>query len=463
MNDVQVKERSPSERGQSVSWYESLLPGLGHVRRGFVAAGLRFGLFGVLWIVVFISALQRDKIGELLERADKSDVLGLLTLFGLPCLLVWLSHVSLRQLVAPPDRDGLGTWALAWQQVRKNKRAVWGMTLLGFLYAASFLAAVISPYPPNDPGGGGTLVNKNQPPGSTVMILGQEGGREIACLGMDVYGPDVWLDRRKSEGRREHYSLESLGVPKYGWSRGADSVQYLEASVGKRVPYRTEFHLLGTDANGRDHLSRLLYGSQISLLIGFVAMFVAVSLGVLFGSLAGYFGGWVDSIIMRLVDILLAFPRLLLLLLIVSVYEGAGILIVIVILGATGWMGVSRLVRAEFLKLKQLDYSQAARALGYSQWRIMFRHLLPNSFAPVIVNATLLVGNTILVEAGLSFLGFGVQPPDASWGNIIADGQNWLREAWWISTIPGLLIVFAVACINLVGDALRDALDPKTH
>jgi peptide/nickel transport system permease protein len=447
----------------AVSWVESLPPGLGHIRRGHRVAGLRFFAFFLFWSAAFISAIQRDKFGELLERGLKSDLLGLFMLIALPAALVWLSHVSLRNLVAPPERDGMGTWELAWQHVRKNQRAVWGMTLLAFLYSASFLAAVIAPYPPNDGGAGGTKVHKNQPPGSRVLIVAEEGGREIACLGMEIYGNDAWLDRAADEGKLQHFDLDSFGTPKRGWSRGADKVRYLPERIGHKVPFRTEYHALGTDSNGRDLLSRLLYGSQISLMIGFVAMFVAVSLGVLFGSLAGYFGGWIDSIIMRLVDILLAFPRLLLLLLIVSVYEGAGIMTVIVILGATGWMGVSRLVRAEFLKLKRLDYAQAAKSLGFGQARIMFRHLLPNSMAPVIVNATLLVGNTILVEAGLSFLGFGVKPPDASWGNIIADGQGWLREAWWISTIPGLLIVFAVVCINLVGDALRDALDPKTH
>ncbi len=450
--------------GATVPWVESLPPGLGHLRRGFLGAGLRFGVFFLLWVVALVLALQHDKFSELASRGDKSDWLGLITLVALPFVLVWLSHVSLRDMVLPPVREGMGTWTMAWQQVRKNQRAVWGMTLLAFLYALSFLAAVISPYAPNDGGGGGTQVHKHQPPGSQVMIVAQEGGREIACLGMEIYGNTALLDRRSDEGKLQRYALDSFGVPKRGWSRRADTVQYLpEEHVGHKVPFRTEYHLLGTDANGRDLLSRLLYGSQISLMIGFVAMFVAVSLGVLFGSLAGYFGGWIDSIIMRFVDILLAFPRLLLLLLIVSVYEGAGIMTVIVILGVTGWMGVSRLVRAEFLKLKRLDYATAAKSLGFGQTRIMFRHLLPNSFAPVIVNATLLVGNTILVEAGLSFLGFGVKPPDASWGNIIADGQGWLREAPWISTVPGLLIVFAVVCINLVGDALRDALDPKTH
>ena len=230
---------------------------------------------------------------------------------------------------------------------------------------------------------------------------------------------------------------------------------------GVEVPYREEAYLLGTDSNGRDLLSRLIYGSRISLSIGFLAMGLAVGLGILFGALAGYVGGWVDTVIMRFVDILLAFPRLLLLMLIITVYEGAGVWTVVLVLGLTGWMGVARLVRAEFLRLKALDYAMAARALGFGGGRIMFRHLMPNAMAPVIVSATLRVGETILVEAALSFLALGVKPPTATWGNIVQDGQGYLATAGWVALFPGLCIVAAVVCFNLVGDALRDALDPR--
>lgn len=444
-----------------VRLYESFIPGLGHVRRGHFEAGARFLIYGVAWLSV-VAVFHRNIVG-LLDDFGVESAIALLFLAGLPVVLVYLAHRSLQRTVHPPSREGLGTWALAWRELRGNRRGMWGLTMLGLLYFAAPLAPVLTPYDPDVPGAGGGTVHSFLPPLSSAIIVGHKTEGEIACRKIAV-GEDgsVFLDRGAEHAHRNDIRLDDLGEPKRGWSRRAHTVKTM--TVGERqFPYRKEFHLLGTDANGRDLLSRLVYGSRISLSIGFAAMFVAVTLGVLFGSFAGYFGGWIDNGIMRVVDILLAFPRLLLLLLIVTVYEGAGIFTVVVILGATGWMGVSRLVRAQFLQVKELDYAHAARALGLGQARVMFRHLLPNCLAPVIVNATLLVGNTILVEAALSFLGFGVQPPHASWGNIISDGRAWLEEAWWIATIPGLLIVYAVICFNLAGDALRDALDPKTR
>lgn len=444
-----------------VTLLESVIPGLGHVRRGFYEAGARFLVYVAAWLTVVI-VFRRNIVG-LFDDLGIANVIALLFLAALPPVLVRLAHRSLVRTVNPPSREGLGTWALAWRELRGNSRGMWGLTMLGLLYFAAPLAPVLTPYDPDVPGAGGGTVHSFLPPLSSAIIVGHETEGEIACRKI-VVGDDgsVFLDRGAEHANRSDIRLAELGEPKRGWSRRAHTVKTMSVG-GHTFPYRREFHLIGTDANGRDLLSRLVYGSRISLSIGFAAMFVAVTLGVLFGSFAGYFGGWLDNVIMRLVDILLAFPRLLLLLLIVTVYEGAGIFTVVFILGATGWMGVSRLVRAQFLQVKELDYAHAARALGFGQARVMFRHLLPNCLAPVIVNATLLVGNTILVEAALSFLGFGVQPPDASWGNIISDGRAWLEEAWWIATIPGLLIVYAVICFNLAGDALRDALDPQTR
>lgn len=437
---------------------ESLLPGLGHLRRGFRGAALRFLLFSGAWLALV--GLRARAIGALLADLDFEGACAVAFLAAFPFLLVWLAHRSLCLHVAPPPRDGLGTWALAWRELRSNPRGVWGLTLLGLLYMVMPLAPLLAPYGPNEPGAGGTIVHKLRAPLSSVMILGHRFEGEIACQGMRVDGNTVFLDRAAEHAHRDDIVLQHLGEPKRGWSRSAHTVRQMTIH-GHTFPYRMESHLLGTDGNGRDLLARLVYGSRISLSIGFAAVLVAVTLGVLFGCLAGFFGGWIDALVMRVVDVLLAFPRLLLLLLIVSAYEDAGIFTVVVILGATGWMGVSRLVRAQFLQVKELDYAAAAQALGLSRTRIIFRHLLPNCLAPVIVNATLLVGSTILVEAALSFLGFGVRPPHASWGNIISDGREWLEQGWWISTLPGLLIVFAVVCFNLAGDALRDALDPR--
>ncbi len=219
-------------------------------------------------------------------------------------------------------------------------------------------------------------------------------------------------------------------------------------------------HPLGTDQFARDVLSRLLYGARISLLIGFVAVAISVTLGTVLGAVAGYVGGLVDSAIMRLVDMVISFPRLVLLITIIALFEPS-IFLIIAVLGLTQWPSTARIVRGEVLSLREREFVQAARALGYSRTRIILRHLVPNALAPVIVAATLGIGNTIVLEAGLSFLGLGVQPPTPSWGTMVDAGRRNLIDAWWLSTFPGLAIVFTVLSFNLVGDGLRDALDPR--
>ncbi len=219
-------------------------------------------------------------------------------------------------------------------------------------------------------------------------------------------------------------------------------------------------HLLGTDELGRDLLSRIIWGSRVSLKVGFVAVGIAIMIGIIIGALSGFYGGWIDAVLMRFVDIMLAFPTFFLILAIISILE-QNILTIMVVIGLTSWMDVARLVRAEFLSLKEKDFVSAARALGASDKRLIFRHILPNALSPVFVAATFGVAGAILIESGLSFLGLGVQPPEPSWGNILTAGKDNIEVAWWLSLYPGLAILITVLSYNLVGEGLRDALDPR--
>jgi len=225
-------------------------------------------------------------------------------------------------------------------------------------------------------------------------------------------------------------------------------------------------YLLGTDELGRDVLSRMLEGTPVSLTIGFVAVGISVFVGILLGGLAGFYGrirlGWitVDTLIMRFVDIMLCFPTFFLILTVVALLPPS-IYNIMIVIGLTSWMGTARLVRAEFLSLREQDYVMAARSQAIPEMRIIFQHIVPNAIAPVLVSATIGVATAILTESALSFLGFGVQPPDATWGNILSDGKGYIFDAPWLTFMPGFTILFVVLAFNLCGEGLREAYNPK--
>jgi peptide/nickel transport system permease protein len=243
-----------------------------------------------------------------------------------------------------------------------------------------------------------------------------------------------------------------------------------------RLQSPSAVHPFGTDTIGRDVLARSIYGGQISLLIGLTAVIVETFLGILIGALAGYYGGVVDSILMRITEAMLNIPEIFLLIVMAKYFGGkipaidilgrvfsGSVVVIVIIIGATSWMYLARIVRAEFLSLKENDFILAARATGTKNIEIIFRHILPNSIAPIVVSATLGVANAILAEAYISFLGLGVQPPTATWGNMLDGANNYLDSAPWLWIFPGLLIVLTVLSINFLGDGLRDALDPRSR
>jgi peptide/nickel transport system permease protein len=219
-------------------------------------------------------------------------------------------------------------------------------------------------------------------------------------------------------------------------------------------------HFFGTDDLGRDVYSRMIWGARISLAVGFVSVGISTLIGITLGALAGYYGKYTDMIIMRLVDIMLCIPGFFLILAVIA-FLGPNIFNIMVIIGLTSWMGVARLVRAEFLSLKEREFVLGAKASGASDFRIIFIHILPNALAPVFISAVLGVAAAVLLESSLSFLGLGIQPPTPSWGNILTDGKSNIEIAWWLSVFPGLGILITVLGYNLLGEGLRDALDPK--
>ncbi|MDR3237702.1 MAG: ABC transporter permease [Spirochaetia bacterium] len=220
-------------------------------------------------------------------------------------------------------------------------------------------------------------------------------------------------------------------------------------------------HIMGTDEQGRDLASRMIHGTRVSIFIGFIAVFLYVMIGIVVGALAGFYGGKADMVISRLIEIVMCFPTFFLILTILALW-GPSLLSVMVVIGITGWTGIARIVRGEFMRLREADYIVSAKAAGAGDFRVIFTHMLPNALPPVLVSAMFGIASTILIESSLSFLGFGVQPPTPSWGDILSQSRDFIDFAWWLTLIPGFAIFITITAYNLVGDGLQDAFDPKS-
>jgi len=314
-----------------------------------------------------------------------------------------------------------------------------GVILVGAVVLAALAAPLLAPQDPNeqvDP-----AVAHDRPPGTVLAALHLADGS--------------WRLAERVERTPTGLAVERLGRRE---TLAAGEVRNLTATG---VADRRRF-LLGSDRFGRDVLSRVLYGARVSLAVGCLAVLLAATLGVAVGSAAALGGPFVDALLMRTVDALLAFPWLFLLILLTALFRPTGWL-VILFLGGTTWMGVSRLARAEILSLRQREFILAARSIGQRPLAILWHHLLPNALTPILVQSTLLLGNLILFEAALSFLGLGIGPPTPSWGNMISEGADVIATSWWVATFPGAALAVAVIAVNLLGEGLRDRLDPRTR
>lgn len=312
-----------------------------------------------------------------------------------------------------------------------------GLAALAVVALVGILAPWIAPYDPleqTDP-----VAGRLRPPGTVMAAVRLDHGRwELAD--------------------RVERVPEGLRVERLDRVRVLPAAEVLNLTDDGVADHR--FFVLGSDRFSRDVMSRIVYGARISLLIGFLAVVVALLIGVTVGALAALGPRLVDTLLMRVVDGLLAFPSLLVLI-VLAAFFATGTKTLIVLMGCLAWMGIARLMRAEILSLRQRDFVVAARGLGATPWHIFFRHLLPNAFPPVLLQAVLMVGSLILAESTLSFLGFGVTPPQPSWGNMIAESRHQMSTAWWVGVFPGLALVGTVIVLNLATDSLRDRLDPR--
>lgn len=344
--------------------------------------------------------------------------------------------VSASEQKKGKKRPDQSYWSLVKHQYKKNRMANLSLYFIYFLFAVAIFADFLA----------------NDKPiacsykGSFYMPVVKD---YLVGLGLDTYPAEL----ANADWKALEYDWDLF--PPVPYSASATDIM---ASFAP--PFQSDSkHFLGTDQTGRDLLAGLIHGARISLTIGFVSMGIATLIGVILGALAGYYGGWVDIVISRVIEVFLNFPVLFLILAIVA-FLGANIFLVMVVIGITGWMGIARLVRGEVLRVRNMEYVTAANSLGFTPTRIIFRHVLPNSIAPVLVAVAFGIAGAILLESALSFLGFGVPPEQVTWGSVLNQSRT-ATFAWWLAVFPGLMIFLTVVSYNLIGDGLRDATDPR--
>lgn len=325
-----------------------------------------------------------------------------------------------------------GYWRLVWRQFRRNKPALFGVGLVLFVGLTALCAPLLA---------------------GDVPLWLVKGGKTYPLPNLITYA-DL-----RAENLYNNFDRWRPGEGEYAlWPPVPHGP--LRQDLSRRLEPPGPAHWFGTDDRGRDVLSRIIWGARISMSVGFIAVGIAVLIGVVLGAVAGFYGGRADTAILRLIEVWICVPSFFLIITVMAFLD-PGIVNIMVVIGLTSWPGVARLVRGEFLKQKSLDYATAARASGLGDLRVMFRHLLPNAVSPVFVSATFGVAGAILTESGLSFLGFGVPPPTASWGEILKQSQSYVDFAWWLVLFPGIAVFVTVVAFNLVGDGLRDAMDPR--
>jgi peptide/nickel transport system permease protein len=334
------------------------------------------------------------------------------------------------------DSRSPGFWRIAWRRFRRDKFAMAGLSIVVAMFFASYLAPLIA---------------NNKP---IVMRwndrLYYPAVAELVPFRWIVQYPELYtLDFDDIK----HDRSAALIMPVVPYSP-------ISTSLDESFQPPSHEHWMGTDNLGRDVFARMLHGAGISLKVGLVAVAIALFIGVVVGALAGFYGGFVDVVMSRVIEVVICFPFLFLILAVI-VFLPPSIYNIMIVIGLTRWTSMARYTRGEFIRIKEQEFTEAARALGASDKKIIFRHILPNALAPVLVTATFGVANAILIEAALSFLGLGVQPPTPSWGEILSVGRQYIELAWWLATFPGLAIFVTVTAYNLLGEGLRDATDPK--